>query len=141
MAAGAAPPKKILWIGIIAGVLLIGGITTALLIRKATPNLAGDWVNDDPSVTDTAEIRIERTGPAVSLQVYRKCSPTNCDAGTLSGSLENNIAVINLPPDPVRQGVLRLQLNPSGHLVCKVELRSKVSGASETIDWSFHKAG
>jgi hypothetical protein len=118
-------------------VLLIGGVTTALLMR--TPNLAGDWVNDDQSVTDVAEIRIARTGTAVSLQLYRKCSPTNCDVGTLVGQLEKNIAVVQLHPP---EGVLKLQLNPSGHLTCRADLNNKVTGAyATTIVWSFHKAG
>jgi hypothetical protein len=136
------PAKKIpwLWIGIIAGVvLLIGGVTTALLLRMPIPNLVGDWVNDDPSVADATEITIARTGTAVSLQLYRKCSPTNCDGGTYYGALENNTAVVHLPPRPGQEGVFRLQLNSSGHLTCRLELKN--DGAPQTVVWSFHKAG
>ena len=50
---------------------------------------SGNWVNDDANTNGITKLEITNNGPTISVHGHGKCTPTDCDWGTRSGTFTN----------------------------------------------------
>ncbi len=93
---------------------------------------SGTWLNDDPGTGGITRIIITNTGQTLHVHPYGKCTPTDCDWGTLSGSFNGEPFVITFPGPPSHQ--LTITLNNAAGSQLKV-----VSVGPSTFTYTFHK--
>ncbi len=90
------------------------------------------WLNDDPATNGITKIIITNTGQTLHIHPYGKCTPTDCDWGTLSGTFNGEPFVITFPGPPSHQ--LTITLNNAAGTQLKV-----VSVGPTTNTYTFHK--
>ncbi len=90
------------------------------------------WFNDDSGTGGITKIIITNSGQTLNVHPYGKCTPTDCDWGTLSGSFNGEPFVITFPGPPSHQ--LTITLNNAAGSQLKV-----VSVGPSTNTYTFHK--
>jgi hypothetical protein len=92
----------------------------------------GTWINDDSNTNNYTKIIISHSGQTLFVHPYGKCSPSDCDLGTQSGTFNGEPFVITFPGPPSHQ--LTITLNNAAGTQLKV-----VSVGPTTLTATFHK--
>jgi len=69
---------------------------------------SGTWLNNDSGTSGITRIIITNAGQTLNVHPYGKCSPTDCDWGTRSGSFGGEPFVITFPGPPNHQLTITL---------------------------------
>jgi hypothetical protein len=68
-------------------------------VAAGPENLLGSWSNENPDARDISSIVIKEGSDGLSLQVFGRCHPTDCDWGTAPAHLYGH----SISGDPYRE--------------------------------------
>ena len=94
------PPKKpwkLIIIGVVVAVVVIGVATILLMNTDSAPtavDFSGNWSNKDPNTGENTRLNIIQSETTVTVHAWGKCTPTDCDWGSETGTITNDIAII-----------------------------------------------
>ncbi|MEQ1491385.1 MAG: hypothetical protein ABL932_12635, partial [Terricaulis sp.] len=67
--------------------------------QAAVNDFVGQWTNQDTSSSDVTRVTVTRTGGTLRLNVFGRCSPTDCDWGAINATAFASTAAGNVDND------------------------------------------
>jgi len=113
---------------------------TTTVNAKLEINFVGVWVNEDPNTGGNTKLEITQPGKQLSVHAWGACTPTDCDWGTESGSINGDTATVMWDESFVLRN-MKLTLIEPNRLYVETYSDYKDSRPSRTSKEYFKRSG